>query len=154
MMDTPLLGVLPDLPQALCREVDPELWQPEPGSSSEAAKRICARCPEIEACLAFALDHPQVGLWGGTTAHERGQIRRQYPTSGVRYASPRSIREREASAEIAAGLRLSRNEQSARDRATAISLRGQGWTVARIVAHMGLSTRTVERYLQAARDVA
>ncbi len=54
--------------EAICAQVDPELWFPEHGSSEEAreAKRICAECPVQRSCLQYALDAgEQYGLWGG-----------------------------------------------------------------------------------------
>ncbi len=36
------------------------------------AKRVCARCPVIERCLAYALDSNEpFGIWGGMTSSER-----------------------------------------------------------------------------------
>ena len=54
--------------EALCAQVDPELWFPEHGASEEAreARRICAQCPVRTSCLQSALDTgEQYGLWGG-----------------------------------------------------------------------------------------
>lgn len=69
---------LPDLPGALCAQVDPELWFPERGESSEEAKAICRRCPERLPCLSWALEaNEEFGVWGGLTAEERGQLHRR-----------------------------------------------------------------------------
>lgn len=58
--------------RALCAEVDPELWFPESGHTSPAAKRICQRCPVRAQCLAAAVaQHEQHGIWGGLSYHER-----------------------------------------------------------------------------------
>lgn len=35
------------------------------------AKALCAACSVRAECLAFALEHPQKGIWGGTTERER-----------------------------------------------------------------------------------
>lgn len=58
---------------ALCAEVDPELWFPEKGGSSRAARRICARCPVSDACLQEALtaEGGVFGIWAGTSHLER-----------------------------------------------------------------------------------
>lgn len=40
-------------------------------------KRICARCPARIACLEYALQYPQVGVWGGTTEEERDAMMRE-----------------------------------------------------------------------------
>jgi WhiB family redox-sensing transcriptional regulator len=60
--------------------VDPELFFPAPGQHGKAAcaKRVCARCPVRDACLADALIHPPLedhGIRGGLTARERGRLR-------------------------------------------------------------------------------
>lgn len=69
---------LPHLPQALCAEVDPELWFPEPGEPSDDAKEICSRCPERKPCLSWALAaNERYGVWGGLTTHERDRLVRR-----------------------------------------------------------------------------
>ena len=41
----------------------------------EAAKRICAGCPAMEACRAYALEHGEhYGVWGGLGETERRQL--------------------------------------------------------------------------------
>jgi WhiB family redox-sensing transcriptional regulator len=62
--------------QALCAEVDPELFFPEQGASPRDAKRICRGCPVRGECLDYAAEHGLLGVWGGTTAQERRQMRR------------------------------------------------------------------------------
>ncbi|MGH3099279.1 MAG: WhiB family transcriptional regulator [Streptosporangiales bacterium] len=67
----------PELPGALCAEVDPELFFPEKGQSPKWAKWVCHRCPHKAACLEFALDNDErFGVWGGTTARERRRLAR------------------------------------------------------------------------------
>ena len=77
---------LPNLPEALCREVDPELWVPSSVNAAantaqhRKAAAICAICPEREPCLEYALSFPVrqiAGTWGGTTQDERQELRRQ-----------------------------------------------------------------------------
>lgn len=61
---------------ALCLEVDPEMFFPEKGQSPRDAKRICAKCEVREDCLLWALDrHERMGIWGGKTAKERAGMR-------------------------------------------------------------------------------
>jgi hypothetical protein len=37
------------------------------------AKSLCAACPIVAECLAFAIDQREnYGVWGGTLPHERG----------------------------------------------------------------------------------
>ncbi|MFJ6935723.1 WhiB family transcriptional regulator [Streptomyces sp. NPDC101132] len=66
-----------------CAGVDPDLWFPDSGVSSAAAKRICSGCPVREECQAFAFDSGEhYGVWGGLSEKERQSVRR--PRSGPR----------------------------------------------------------------------
>ena len=59
-------------PQALCAEVDSELFFPEKGHSTKPAKAICDRCVEKDACLEDALTkNDGFGVRGGLSAIER-----------------------------------------------------------------------------------
>lgn len=58
--------------EALCAQVDPELFFPEQGFPSHHARAVCARCPVATECLDWALTHHERhGIWGGTTARQR-----------------------------------------------------------------------------------
>lgn len=72
--------------EAVCREVDdPDLFFPERGRSSSVAKALCADCPVLDRCLAFALENADVaGVWGGTTPVERRQMKRRDRRRGRR----------------------------------------------------------------------
>ncbi len=64
---------------AACRGLDPALFFPEEGDNGgmvAAAKAVCAECVERDACLAFALEYHQPGIWGGMTDKERRTLRR------------------------------------------------------------------------------
>ncbi|WP_081343365.1 WhiB family transcriptional regulator [Mycobacteroides chelonae] len=66
---------------ALCPQVDAELFFPTPGGpgqrSARAAKAICAQCPVTAECLEFAIRNgEEYGVYGGVTAHERAAMRR------------------------------------------------------------------------------
>lgn len=68
--------------EAICSQVDPELWFPEPGewTRTREAKRLCHTCPLVMACRRWALDHlalSEYGIWGGTTPNERRALRRK-----------------------------------------------------------------------------
>lgn len=67
---------------ALCAQVDPEIFFPEKGYSAASARSICARCEVKDRCLAEALDNKErFGVWGGTVPQERLEIlRRDDPT--------------------------------------------------------------------------
>ncbi len=61
---------------ALCSQVDPELFFPEAGSSGADARRVCKGCPVRLRCLQDALDRDdQHGIWGGMTTAERNRLR-------------------------------------------------------------------------------
>lgn len=59
-----------------CNSANAALFHPVPGASALAAKAICADCPVIQQCAAWALaDHGLEGVLGGMTAGERDRIR-------------------------------------------------------------------------------
>lgn len=61
-----------------CRGVDPDLFFPERGASTEEAKAVCAGCAVREQCLEFALTNGEkFGIWGGLSERERRRIRRE-----------------------------------------------------------------------------
>ena len=71
--------------QALCAQVDPELFFPEKGGSTTAAKQLCASCPVIEQCLAWAVaNNERFGIWGGQT--ERARRRMSSPAADPKAA--------------------------------------------------------------------
>ena len=73
---------LPGLPppedwqdDALCNQVDPELWFPEKGGSTREAKKICLSCTVREPCLEYALEkNERFGIWGGMSERERRRL--------------------------------------------------------------------------------
>lgn len=91
--------------QALCREVDSELFFPEQAGwqgaqQAETAKAICGVCPVAAECLAFALADPTLyGIWGGTTRQERKDLRRRW--RAAERAARRAARGQAASSEPA-----------------------------------------------------
>jgi WhiB family redox-sensing transcriptional regulator len=57
---------------AACARTDPELFVLEKGGSAIPAKRVCAGCTVIDACLDYALvNNERGGVWGGKTEKER-----------------------------------------------------------------------------------
>ena len=63
--------------RAECKGLDPELFFGEKGVSNEPAMRVCESCVVRELCLQWALSHNETyGIWGGTSAQERKQLRR------------------------------------------------------------------------------
>jgi len=74
------------LEAAACRPYTTQWWFSD-GAESVEAYLICMRCPVRIACLTFASDHRDlVGIWGGTTPHERTELRRSddHPSYGFR----------------------------------------------------------------------
>jgi len=64
--------------EALCAQVDAEIWFPEKGGSNKTARAICAQCPVRRTCLEYSLtleDNPW-GIWGGTSMKDRYELRR------------------------------------------------------------------------------
>lgn len=63
-------------PRGACRDQDPELFFPVgtdgPAlAQAEQAKAVCRRCPVINECLSWALDHQEYGVAGGLSEVER-----------------------------------------------------------------------------------
>lgn len=65
----------PWMEAALCSQTDPELFFPELGASTRDAKAICAQCPVLAHCRAYALEHRERGVWGGTSDQDRARLR-------------------------------------------------------------------------------
>lgn len=82
---------------ALCAQTNPEAFFPERGNGEKEAKAICARCPVVEECLAYALKHREdKGIWGGLTENERknvSQPRRKAPRKPKPQLSDRMVRD-------------------------------------------------------------
>lgn len=62
---------------AVCRSVDPEVFFPEKGGSTQEAKAICGQCSFTRECLDAALSSPweEHGVWGGLSMMERRKLR-------------------------------------------------------------------------------
>lgn len=61
---------------ANCAGVDPDLFFPERGESTTAAKEVCRACAVRVQCLDHALAVPErFGIWGGKSERERRRMR-------------------------------------------------------------------------------
>ena len=71
--------------RAACLDVDPELFFPIGNTGPalvqvEQAKAVCARCPVLAECRAWALDNPKLaefGVFGGMSEDERRAVARR-----------------------------------------------------------------------------
>jgi WhiB family redox-sensing transcriptional regulator len=62
--------------QALCAQVDPEIFFPPGDDPATEARRICAHCPVRRPCLDYALAAgEEYGIWGGLDPEERRALR-------------------------------------------------------------------------------
>ncbi|MDV3207916.1 MAG: WhiB family transcriptional regulator, partial [Rhodococcus ruber] len=52
-----------------------DAWFPDPSESFDYARRVCARCPLVAACAAYAGETRQSGIWGGKE-FRRGRVTR------------------------------------------------------------------------------
>lgn len=68
-----------EAPRASCASsIDDALWFPGAGQSGAEAKMVCAACPMLDACAAWAIPLRDLsGVWGGLNAAERAAKRLQ-----------------------------------------------------------------------------
>ena len=67
---------LPWMSEALCTQVDPDLFYPDNELGAALPKKICGACPVRLACLAYAFEHDERhGVWGGLSEQERARAR-------------------------------------------------------------------------------
>lgn len=63
---------------ALCAQTDPEIFHPEKGGSTTAAKRVCKQCPVRELCLEDSIrTGDRFGIRGGLSERERRPLIRK-----------------------------------------------------------------------------
>lgn len=101
---------------ALCAQVDPELWFPDKGGSTGDAKRICMECPVRAECLQYALDHEEIhGVWGAKSYRERLSLRPITSEEGLRQVAEVQRLAAEGWSTIAIALELGISEWKVRD---------------------------------------
>lgn len=62
---------------AACAGTDPEIFFPAKDGPGAEARKVCARCPVSDDCLAYALQAgEEFGIWGGLDRNERKNLRR------------------------------------------------------------------------------
>jgi WhiB family redox-sensing transcriptional regulator len=71
--DHPILRPMGDWPdRAACRGYPQHVFFPEKGESTSEAKAVCARCPVLVECAAWARSAPEhYGIWGGLSPKAR-----------------------------------------------------------------------------------
>jgi WhiB family redox-sensing transcriptional regulator len=72
----------PWMQESACREIDPEIFFPDPSpwmlSEIAAAKEVCSICPVREVCLEYAMVNGiEYGVWGGLTRNERRALKKK-----------------------------------------------------------------------------
>jgi len=71
--------------KALCTQVDPDMFFPEPYQAGAQAKAVCKGCEVRTPCLEFALEHGEPeGIWGGLNPQERRKLRVRQIADGIR----------------------------------------------------------------------
>lgn len=60
---------------ALCPQVDSDIFFVNKGESTQPAKAVCALCPVASECLKYALDNDfRFGVFGGYSERERRRM--------------------------------------------------------------------------------
>jgi WhiB family redox-sensing transcriptional regulator len=73
---------------ANCKGANADLFFPERGASTRAAKAICRECQVRAECLEFAITTGEkFGIWGGMSERERRRVRRDRQVAATRRAS-------------------------------------------------------------------
>ncbi len=73
---------------ANCTGANANLFFPERGASTRAAKSICRECRVREDCLEFAISTGEkFGIWGGMSERERRRVRKERQIAASRRAS-------------------------------------------------------------------
>lgn len=68
---------------AACVDAPAEIFSSNHPTRVALAKRVCSACPIWTECLEWALEHPEEGVWGGTTRQERELRVKQVPMEHV-----------------------------------------------------------------------
>jgi len=61
---------------AACKGMDPNIFFPERGASTEPARNVCSNCTVRIQCAQYAIDNAdRHGIWGGLSEKKRRKIR-------------------------------------------------------------------------------
>lgn len=75
----------------ICRQVDADIWFPEPDEPNYAerlrdATKLCGECPYQTDCLLYALEaNEEFGVWGGQTPLQRKRIKRNATKGAINF---------------------------------------------------------------------
>ncbi|MEI7632585.1 MAG: WhiB family transcriptional regulator [bacterium] len=61
---------------AECSGLDTSLFFDSNKKGEQDAKLVCGQCAVRQACLEYAIENLEYGVWGGTTERERGRMKR------------------------------------------------------------------------------
>lgn len=71
-LQAPITEERPWVVFAACRNADPDLFFPGTAAEEARAKAICATCPVVQECRAYASDARETfGVWGGAGEKQR-----------------------------------------------------------------------------------
>ncbi len=129
--DTLIGGATPPFashPDRACNSLGFDKFYPDDSAAARAVRQVCRSCVFVDECREFAIANHEYGVWGATTETERATIRRQrgLPTTGD--ARPR-----------VSTLTVRREQMAALLRTK---------TAGEVAAIVGVSRRTVERFVQ------
>lgn len=63
---------------ALCAQMDPEIFFPDRGGSSREGKQVCSSCGVRDQCLDYAIKNDEkFGIWGGKSERELRQLKQR-----------------------------------------------------------------------------
>jgi WhiB family redox-sensing transcriptional regulator len=58
----------------LCRNLPTKWWYEYDANKDKKAKAICRECPSQAACLQYALENDETGVWGGLNDTDRHRL--------------------------------------------------------------------------------
>jgi len=73
--------------RASCRGLDTDMFYSQEPEIIEQAKAVCGQCAVKAVCLDDAMANEDFGVWGGTSANERKNARRQHRSNPKRPSS-------------------------------------------------------------------
>lgn len=127
-----------------CKGMGPELFVGPDGRETRTyrevrehkAKMVCRGCPVVSECLEWALEHNEVGVWGGLTEDERRSLKRRRSRQSARGEDGLTSQQR---------ARLEREEKAWRLYCV------DGLSIGEIAKALGVSSDTAYDYIRTQR---